>query len=148
MTAYLVLLYPFKQKLKLVQFFIQEIIIFIVNICVLATVISDQSSTPDSTTKNNAGSVIIYCNVVFRLLAPVLVFLQLTSIVKTAFDDWKKKKQQKLDVAKPSVDENLRLDNRKSILVPRGHLNKRISNTSKVTFAVSKKRRSVGYTAN
>ena len=75
MMLYLLMRTPIKDKVRLGQQIIQELILLLVNTCVLVIASIDLSVRADSLTRRIAGEIILYCNLLLSLLGPVFIVL-------------------------------------------------------------------------
>ena len=75
MVLYLFMRTPIKNKFKLVQQILQELILLVVNTCVLMIASLDLSARVDSLTRRIAGEIILYSNLLLSLLGPVFIVL-------------------------------------------------------------------------
>ena len=79
MVLYLCFKYPIKNKLRLGQHIIQEIILLVVNACVLVVACVDLSQKEGYSTKRITGEIFLYCNTILSMLSfvfPVLMVIE------------------------------------------------------------------------
>ena len=77
MVLYLCLKYPMKSKLKLVQCIAQEMLLLVVNICVLIVASLDLSQKENYSTKKILGEIFLYVNMILSMLGPVFIMLMI-----------------------------------------------------------------------
>ena len=107
MIVYLIWRYPIKNPIKLLQNVVQEIVLMIVNGCIVTLAIFDTAKIGNDEARKTIGDVIMYCSIVFSWLG--LVFLLITAIFSliTHFMNQRYKKQravfllQRADLRKP-----------------------------------------------
>ena len=75
MLLYYLILLPFKSWANTIFCSVQEVILLIVNVCLL--LLADYTDSSDETTNNRIGYVIIYSYVVFVLFGSLWIFLKL-----------------------------------------------------------------------
>ena len=75
MILYLLIRLPIKEKLKCVQQILQEVILLVVNVCVLVIASLDLSEKLDISTRVAAGTIILYCNLILSILGPTFTVL-------------------------------------------------------------------------
>ena len=75
MVLYLFIRYPVKDKLKLSQYIIQEILILIVNVCVMIVAGLDHAGVEAYSTKKALGDIFTYCNMILSMLSPFYIVM-------------------------------------------------------------------------
>jgi len=85
---------PFVSLLVYCQHSTDEIIMLIVNSCMLGLAICDAVQQEDLGVRNALGNVIIYCNVVFSATANIYTVSYLATGFKAAYDSYKKNKEK------------------------------------------------------
>ena len=75
MVFYLCFKYPVQNKLKLVQYIIQEAILLVVNVCVLIVACVDLTGKESYSIKKIAGEIFLYYNMILSMLGPVVIVL-------------------------------------------------------------------------
>jgi len=86
MMTYVVVQRPMHEKLHMFEVLIFEVILFVVNIAVLCLTIIDKSQPVNSPTKRNLGQALVICNIIVRILTPILVIV---STVISCVEIWK-----------------------------------------------------------
>lgn len=94
MLLYLLIRRPFVQKLKLINHVIQEVILLVANICVLALAVYDYRGEIVPSTRQSLGSMILFCNIAFRAVGLVLTVLQLVFVAKRIYDVYVRRRSQ------------------------------------------------------
>ena len=75
MILYLFIQSPIKEKLPLVQQILQEMILLVVNVCILVIASLDLSEKLDISTRIVVGAIILNCNLILSILGPVFTVL-------------------------------------------------------------------------
>ena len=79
MVLYLCFKYPINNKLRLGQHIIQEVILLVVNACVLIFACADMSQKEAYSTRGMTGDIFLYCNTILSMLGfvfPVLMIIE------------------------------------------------------------------------
>ena len=104
MLLYLALIRSPKEKLKLVQYLIQEIILLVVNICVLVIAVIDATEFDAVSAKKLAGDSIIVCNTIFTISGTIFICLSLVvSMWYIVKEKWSKRQASRQVQALPSI---------------------------------------------
>ena len=84
MIGYLFWRYPIKNNVRLIQNFVQEIVLLIVNVCMATLAIFDLARVGSVEAKEKIAELIIYCIIIFSWtgLAFLLIHLAVTQILK------------------------------------------------------------------
>ena len=78
MILYLIRRYPIRNSIKLLQNIVQEIVLMIVNGCIVTLAIFDAAKIGSAQSREKIGDVIMYCGIVFSWLG--LVFLLISAV--------------------------------------------------------------------
>ena len=82
MLLYLCIRYPIKSKPKLAQYIVQEVILLVVNTCVLTTASLDRAGAEAIATRRIMGGIFLYCNFILTFLVPaIMVLLAVSKLV-------------------------------------------------------------------
>jgi len=93
MLMYLIIKTPLKLKVKLAQFIFQEIMVFIVNLCILILACLDEADSESASFRATIGDIIIMTNIVYNFLAIIFIILVGSVNVYQAYQDHKNKKK-------------------------------------------------------
>ena len=100
MVLYLCFKHPMKSKLRLGQHIIQEIILLVVNICVLTVANIDVSQKEAYSTKRVMGEIFLYCNIILSLLGFAFpIFMIVEKLI--ALTQSKKPSESRAEVVSP-----------------------------------------------
>ena len=78
MIVYLIWRYPIRNSIRLLQNIVQEIVLMIVNGCMVTLAIFDAAKIGSTQSREKIGDVIMYCSIVFSWLG--LVFLLISAV--------------------------------------------------------------------
>ena len=92
MVLYLIAKRPFKMLVNFLQQTIAEIILLIVNVCVLSLSIMDKIGDMNHITRNRIAHVVIICSLIFKFLPTAFATIKVAIFAKTYYDQWRSKK--------------------------------------------------------
>jgi len=90
--VYLVIARPFKETLEMIQQILMELILFIVNICVLITACFDEKNQEAYDGRIHLGKIIITLNLIFNISVAVFLVVGLLMAGYELFCKWKQAK--------------------------------------------------------
>ena len=90
LIVYLAICRPFRRIVNLFQLITYELIILIINLCVLALAIMDHNDDQDQEKRDLLANIIIYCNIAFSAAVIFYICIKLILGIRQVYKIYKK----------------------------------------------------------